>query len=297
MGGVMRVSGLQRALVVSCVCLPGLLSSTGPAGRNLTALPLVHASNLVYQGAFLLPAQTSDTDTFSYGGTAPAYDPSRNGLFMVGHDWYQLTAEVSIPKLVKTKSLGRLPQARFIQPFADATGGLNKDAGSGTTKVGGQIVYGGRLYGTVYIYYDATNSQTVSHWARSSTSLRSGTARGLYRVGNAGAGFVSGFMALVPAVWQKALGGPVLTGQCCIPIISRTSFGPDAFAFDPGKLGAKLFTSAQPLVSYPQNHDTLGAWNATFKPSKGILYGGGTVIRGMALPQGTSSLLFFGTQG
>jgi hypothetical protein len=193
----------------------------------------------VYQGAFLLPQQVSDTKTISYGGTALAYDPGRNGLFVVGHDWYQLTAEVSIPRPVNSAKLGALHRARFLQPFVDATNGAIDQAGPSTNKIGGQLVYNRRLYGTVYVYYDATDSQTVTHWVRPSTSLTGGTAGGLYRVGRQGAGMVSGFMAAVPPVWRKRLGGPVLTGQCCIPIISRTSFGPGGVRLRPGQAAFK----------------------------------------------------------
>ena len=261
----------------------------------LAVAPLLHASSLVYQGAFLLPAQVSDTKTFAYGGTGLAYDPGRHGLFVVGHDWYQLTAEVSIPKPVKSANVAGLHRSAFVQPFADATGGTIDRTGGSNNKIGGELVYGGRLYGTAYVYYDAAGAQTLSHWWRGSTSLAS-PAHGLYRVGALGAGMVSGFMAEVPPAWRAALGGPVLTGNCCIPIISRTSFGPAAFAFDPAGLGAAPAPAA-PLVYYPQAHPTLGAWDASWNPAKGILFGGGTTIRGLVFPAGARSVLFFGTQG
>ena len=46
-------------------------------------------------------------------------------------------------------------------------------------------------------------------------------------------GFVSGYMATVPAEWQPLLGGPAVTGQCCIPVVTRTSWGLSAFAWNP----------------------------------------------------------------
>jgi hypothetical protein len=54
-----------------------------------TSLPRVQLSDLVYQGAFRVPEGSTDQTSFSYGGTAPAYNPTNNSLFMVGHDWYQ----------------------------------------------------------------------------------------------------------------------------------------------------------------------------------------------------------------
>jgi hypothetical protein len=244
-----------------------------------------------------LPAQVSDEKTFAYGGTALAYNPAHHSLFAVGHDWYQLTAEVTIPRPVRSSSLRDLHRSRFRQPFADATDGKIDGTGGTSNKIGGQLVYRRRLYGSVYVYYDAAGSQIVSHWARPSTSLAGAGAEGLYQVGKLGAGLVSGFMAQVPRNWRRLLGGPALTGNCCIPIISRTSFGPAAFAFDPARLGVVPRARARPLIYYPQEHPTIGAWDATWNPAKGVFFGGGTTIRGVVFPTGTRSVLFFGTQG
>jgi hypothetical protein len=296
------LNGMKKQIVVVGALAAGAVAiASGSAVSAPTAspmaLPLLHRASLVYEGAFRLPLPESSHGTFDYGGTALAYNPARNSLFVVGHDWYQLSAEISIPRPVRAMRLVRLPRARYLQPFADATAGKLDTTGANNNKVGGQLIYQNRLYGSVYIYYDATNSQTRSHWSRTSTSLRSGRARGLFRVGNTGAGFVSGFMALVPPEWQALLGGPALTGNCCIPIISRTSFGPAAFAFDPTRLSLGRAAPDHPLVYYPQQHPTLGPWNATWNPRKRVLFGGGTTIRGVAFPDGTRSVLFFGTQG
>jgi hypothetical protein len=282
------------ALLVSLLAALPLDAAGGT--ESPLSLPLLRPSSLVYEGAFLLPAQVSDRKTFSYGGTGLAYDPARNSLFVVGHDWYQLTAEVSIPRLVKSARLGALARARFVQPFADATGGLADRTGGDNNKIGGELVSGGRLFGSVYVYYDATDSQVVSHWSRPSTSL-SGKARGLFRVGTVGAGMVSGYMAAVPAEWTALLGGTALTGNCCIPIISRTSYGPAVSAFDPSALGRTKVTPAVPLLYYPSDHPAIGPWNGSWNPGRGEYFGGGTTVRGVVFPDGTRSVLFFGTQG
>jgi hypothetical protein len=284
------MGGLVAALSLSWAAPPAM-------ARSSLSQPRLASSDLVYRGAFRLPAQVSDQKTFAYGGTALAYNPAHHSLFAVGHDWYQLTAEVTIPRAVRSSSLRDLRRARFRQPFADATGGKADETGGTGNKIGGQLVYRGRLYGSVYVYYDAAGEQMVSHWARPSTSLAGATAKGLYRVGTVGAGFVSGFLAEVPRRWRRLLGGPALTGNCCIPIISRTSFGPAAFAFDPARLGVGRSVSARPLVYYPQKHPTIGAWDGSWNPAKGVFFGGGTTIRGVAFPRGARSVLFFGTQG
>jgi hypothetical protein len=284
------------ALVAVTLAIASGSAASAPADSPLS-LPLLHRASLAYEGAFRLPLPESNQGTFDYGGTALAYNPARNSLFVVGHDWYQLSAEVSIPRPVRATRLIRLSRARYLQPFADATAGKIDTTGANNNKIGGQLVYQHRLYGSVYNYYDATDSQTRSHWARTSTSLWSGQVHGLFQVGNTGAGFVSGFMALVPPAWQGLLGGPAITGNCCIPIISRTSFGPAAFVFDPRRLSLGHPAQDHPLVYYPQQHPTLGPWDATWNPSRRVLFGGGTTIRGVAFPGGSRTVLFFGTQG
>src|SRR5688572_16635952 len=48
---------------------------------------LIHDSDLAYLGAFRLPGGTLGDSSFDFGGTALAYNPVNDSLFMVGHDW------------------------------------------------------------------------------------------------------------------------------------------------------------------------------------------------------------------
>jgi hypothetical protein len=154
------------------------------------------------------------------------------------------------------------------------------------------------LYLSAYVYYDATASQTLSHFA-GDLDLRSTAGRGgPFQVGTRGAGMVSGYFGVVPADWQAALGGTVINGNCCLPIISRTSFGPSAFAIDPLTIGASGPAPAVPLLYYPANHPLLEAgqsgegWNLT-----STLFNGTSEVRGVVFPEATASVLFFGRQG
>jgi hypothetical protein len=293
--GLVAASGVAAAPAISLEGSPG---SATRRPHSLASEPLLKRSSLVYLGSFRLPPAQSSSRTFDYGGTALAYDPARNGLFAVGHAQFQLTAEVSIPALSRATHVASLPQAHYLQGFNDPTDGLiGRPPSCCGTDIGGQLVIGSRLYGSVYVYYDAAGKQVRSQWARPSTSLTRGRARGLFQVGSQGAGYVSGFMAAVPSPWQRPLGGAALTGNCCIPIISRTSFGPAAFSFDPSSLRAGRVNPDHPLVYYPQNHTTLGPWDGGWDPDQGRLFDGGTTITGTVFPAGSRSVLFFGTQG
>ena len=99
-------------------------------------------------------------------------------------------------------------------------------------------------------------------------------------------------MGLVPSAWQDALGGPVLNGNCCLGVISRTSFGPAAFTLNPADIGVKDPIPATPLVYYPEAHQTLGAWNGTNQ-----YFNGTSQVTGIVFPTGSRSVLFFGRHG
>ncbi len=259
------------------------------------AAPLLTQSDLVHQGAFRLPAG-SGTKSFDYGGTAIAVS-AKGTLYLVGHDWDQLSAEVSIPA-PKTGSLASLSTATLLQPFADALegkiGSINP-SDPNSKKIGGQLVLGGQLIVSAYSYYDAAGSQSASHFTRPLDLATKGQVKGPFKVGSLGPRYLAGYLAAVPAAWQAALGGPALTGQCCLAIISTTSLGPAVFAFDPAKLGAASPVPATPLVYYPSDHPTLGTWEGNGAPNP--VYNMKTSVRGVVLPEGTRSLLFFGTTG
>src|SRR5919108_3024060 len=94
---------------VLIVCLSGfqfhgsmIISSGQVYAQTPESLPRVQLSNLVYQGAFRVPQGSTDQTSFSYGGTALSYNPINNSLFMVGHDWYQRSAEISIPTVINS---------------------------------------------------------------------------------------------------------------------------------------------------------------------------------------------------
>ncbi|HYL81934.1 MAG TPA: hypothetical protein VEU07_14040, partial [Candidatus Acidoferrum sp.] len=264
-----------------------------PVGIHAQApAPLLQAADLQYLGAIRVPGGTFGSSTFEYGGTAPAFHAANNSLFLVGHPYQTQVAELSLPTPVNSGSLSALPTAKVLQPFTDPSHGLMFTVGAGTTYTGGLLEYQNRLVGTSYLYYDGTGGQSLSHFVNTNPgSLAAGTAQGMYKVGSVGAGFVDGYMGLIPPEWQTALGGPVLTGQCCIPIISRTSYGPAVFAFDPANLGVTNPAPAKPLVYYPQSNP-LADYAAT-----SVLFNGATAITGVVFPGGTRSVLFFGRQG
>jgi hypothetical protein len=261
-------------------------SSLIVTAQTPSAEPLVQASNFVYQGAFRLPAGGDDQHTFNYGGTALAFDSRDGGLWIVGHAQQQRAAEVTIPAPSSSTTLTSLPLASLKTNFSDLLAGKLGTIGSDESRIGGILPWGSGLIVSAYIYYDGAHVQQRSHF-----SVQNGSVSGPYQVGSAGAGFVSGYMTAIPPEWQGPLGGPALTGQCCIPIISRTSLGPAATVFDPSALSNQ--SKAVQVVGYPIDHPTLGTYEDT-NPNNLFLMA--TAMSGIVFPSGTRSVLFIGTQ-
>jgi hypothetical protein len=252
--------------------------------------PLVQFGHLNYIGAFRLPRAGINGDDLSFGGRPFAFNAARNSLFVgskVGR-----VAEVSIPDLVNSVDVNTMFFAKYLQGLTDPLEGNIWQVASTDAAIEGILVDGDKLLGTAAIYYDAQNSQRVSHYKRS-TSLTTLSFNGFVPMWQPDhMGFVSGYMATVPPEWRAKLGGPAISGQCCTPIAWKTSWGPSAFAFNPADIGVTSPVPATPLLYYSHDHPTLGHWQET-----GTAYGGTTRINGVAIIGGTRTALFFGSTG
>lgn len=262
------------------------------------AAQLLQQSDLEYLGAFRLPTGSYGcvglNDCFSYGGHAMAYNPANNSLFIASHDQRNWVGEITIPTPSTDTIFNNLPRATVLQNFIEATEGKKEQFNTGNgSKIGGLMVYGGRLYITAYNYYDAGGNPVVpSHFIRPLNLSTTGQVAGPFTWNAVKNGFISGWMTPIPSAKQSALGGMVLTGNCCLSIIARTSFGPALYSFNPGDLETVSPVPNLPLLDYPSTHTTLGAWNGTSS-----VFNGTTIIHGAVFPGGTNSVLFFGRQG
>jgi hypothetical protein len=253
-----------------------------------TKLPLLEQSDLRYLGAFAVdPTDGTDGNEgrLTWGGRALSVNPTTNTLMMSGHDHHGRMCEVSIPSDFERGT-------RAVQPCVDVAEGRLKEIDEGSISLGGSLIFRGRLIVSAYSYYDADNNQERSHFVSGLNLSQAGDVQGPFRVGkDQEAGFVSGYMGHVPEEWQELLGGPALTGNCCLTIISRTSSGPAVSAFNPDDLGKENKVRAAELLGYPLS-DALARGD-----SKNLLFNLTTAIKGVALPAGTRSVLFIGAIG
>jgi hypothetical protein len=275
-----------------------------PATEPADAGPL-RFSDLRYLGAFRLPASRTQPG-LEFGGRSLGFNPGTGGsgsLFIGCFPPLSLIAEVSIPEPVNSASLASLNTARFLQPCSDPQAGATAHLDDiNGVRNGGILVHEGKLIVSEYFTYDASTSQRAAFIVKPNTDLRAANATGPFAVAAPNIGFLDGWIAAVPPSWQRALGGPVASGNCCMSIITRTSHGPAAFAWDPAKLTApSAVAPSTPLVYYDKDHTTLGPWDGSKGPidnvtiywnNAGYGYRGGGVI-----PDVGRSILFFGTQG
>jgi hypothetical protein len=269
------------------------IGCAGSAFAQTTA-PLLKQSDLVYQGAFRLPAGSADESSLAYGGIALGFNPANNSLFILGHDHTQRTAEVKIPALINTSDVSKMATATILQPLTDATEGKLKSVNSSdpnAQKIGGHFVYNGKLYITGYSFYDGNGTSKASHFVRPLDLSTKGQALGPYKVGNDYPGWVGIYMTEIPAEWRSLLGGPALTGGCCLSITSLHSNGPAVSVFDPTTIGSAT-APATALVGYPLASPLGGSYD-----KKSSYFNLATKIKGVIFPSGTRSVLFFGRQG
>lgn len=271
-----------------------------PPGSQLNGT-LIQPGNMQHIGLFRLPDGGGGTAAygFDYALTGIAYNPQRNTLFINNHIYEQKTAEIAIPDAGDVYSV---PWSWYAQNLYDLMEGNRQNIQQGggyfwdKCQIGGLLVYGNHIIGSDYAFYDGGKQAYMTHWRSGLTTASQGDFEGLFRVGDPSmqAGFFAGFMCHIPPEWQQLFGGPCLTGQGCLSIISRTSYGPGAFVFDPNQFGGGT-TPAQPLIYYDQNHPTLGMWEQ--QDHVNYVFNMATRVNGIVFPTGSRTVLFFGRQG
>lgn len=270
--------------VILAVSILALTVSSAWAQTDPRTRPLVQATDLAYLGSFTVPTTdgTGRPDTvagLTYGSGALGLGADGASLYF-GCVYNASLSRISIPALGGAASIVdpcvAVPNLAKINP-----------TDPNRQHVGGSLWWGGRLIASAYSSYDGAGTASASHFAGATV----GSLAGPYRVGSDRPGLLGGYMGVIPTEWRALLGGPVLTGQCCISIISRSSYGPAASVFDPATLGSGAETSTL-LVGYPTEHQTLGNPDV-----QNPYFTWATRMGGVAFPSGTRSVLFIGRHG
>lgn len=271
----------------------------GPEEVRLAALPRVTQADFQYLGAFRVPGRGgATTSTFDYGGTALAFNPVRNSIYLIGHPWHNYSAELAVPTIRVAATIDQLDTASVLQPLTDPLEGklpsINpRDPNS--KSIPGQFIYKGRLYITGLSNYDGAGTQIASHFVRSPDLSIKGGVEGPFRIEGVSPRWVAGMMAEIPSDWQSAFGGPALAGIAGMSIVSSASNGPTATVFDPEELGRRPAAVGALVLGYPVatplggGTNRLGEVNAVWNLT--------STVRGLVFPDGTRSVIFFGRHG
>lgn len=272
---------------------PATPAAPAPAPPTPGSPELVNQSDLNYQGSFRVPyGDGSNESSLSWGGAGLGYNPSNNSLFITGHGWTQLTAEISIPPLSQSTNPSSLSQARFLQRPQDATDGklplVTAPNDSNFDRVGGYLVDGSDLIVSGYNFYDAGDQQVSSHLL---TNTDLGSSSNFVSLTNdVKPRWLGGAMTHIPESWQSEFGGDTfMTGLSGVSIISNSSVGPSAATFTRDSLLGG--NDAELVLGYPLS-DPLGVYE-----EQSQVWNGTSEVRGMVFPEGTSSVLYFGTHG
>lgn len=280
-------------LAITCVGVWGLGDAVvTPRAQSLPGndplrMPLLQGGDLRYVGSFTVPdrdgsGRSEERDSLMWGAFALGAGGDGKSLYYGCHDWHSQLARVSIPEM------GEI--AEVLQPCTAITNLKSINPSDPNKKVlGGSMVWKDKVVVSAYSFYDGDGSALASHFV---AALDMKSFQGPYRVGKENPGLVGGYMGVVPQEWQSLIGGPALTGLCCISVLGRTSFGPSVSVFDPEHLGRGTSVAGKMLVGYPEDHQSLGPWDGN-----NLLFNGSTRIGGVAFPEGTRSVLFIGRQG
>lgn len=274
---------------------PLILTSQSP-----TTQPRLQQSDLAYLGAFRLPADGSITgDTFSYGGRAISYYAPNNSLYVSGaraSDYITRMAEVGIPTVTTSGTVAGLNTASVLQNFHDATEYyytlMNPDPTSYMV-LSASLPYHNKLLQGLYVFYDNSNSAYLSHITSGLDLSVTGDVNGPYSISPHYVSFVGGYMAIVPPEWVSLIGAPAVAGNCCLSIVSRTSYGLSLFGFDPDDFGVHEPTPGVDLFYYTAAHEMPGATDN----AQNNYWTLATQVTGVVFPTGTRSVLFFGRHG
>jgi hypothetical protein len=267
---------------------------------------LLQEADITYLGAFRVPQGSYNGQSYAYSGHTLAYYSTNNSLFMASTN-AQLVSEFSIVTPSTDALVTNLNIATNIQAWEDITEGNRTSIGAGGSYcnpsgvfLGGLMVWGDKLIASLFAYYDAGLCAELSHFTSGLDLSETSDFDGMYRVGDEtmNVGYRAGYMAPIPSEWQSSFGGrTAVTGRAFFPIISRSSFGPSLWTFDPDSIGVVEPVGSEPLVYYNAagTGATLGEYTGDGPANEYI--SPRDFIGGVIWPPGTDTVLFVGTHG
>ena len=303
---IVRVPG---TILLILLVVPGSLS--GALSHPITP------DDFTYLGAFRLPDGGERPDTFEYGANAMTYSPEGDqtgpddgypgSLFITGHDRTDevrdggKVAEVTIPVPARADHPSGLPQAEFIQPLSDVSGGFF-DQYYTIPRMG--LAYldrnetGPLIHLTWGDHLVSDPSLPTHSWF--SPDLSHPDPKGSWNIGNQSHYMVNGYLFEIPRAWADAgTGGRYLaTGR--FRDGGWSGMGPALFAYTPwtgpdgtpAPSGAAL--SEVPLLRYRTSEESPEITDALRGYQHPDEWEGGAFL---TTADGGNAVVFAGTKG
>lgn len=289
-----------------------LPSPSVPAAR-------VAPSDLEYLGAFRLPRGGERPLTFEYGGNAMTFRPGGDpggpadgfpgSLFVSGHDrmpYGELpdgsrVAEIDIPVPMLSMEIEALPEARFLQPLVDVTGGLFAGIDE-IPRLGMQYLDRPETGPLVHLawgeHLPPPPDRPTHAWFR--PDLSSPAPRGAWFLEGLSPYAVNGYMLEIPRGWADANASGRVLGTGRYRDGGLAGMGPALFAYrpwldsagTPPAAGATL--PATTLLQYASARDTESIERCLAGTQHADTWEGAAWL---TTPSGKSAVLFAGTKG
>jgi hypothetical protein len=243
--GVLNDGGIPGQRTGDGAYVPALKSPSVPATR-------IAPSDFAYLGAFRLPVGGARPLTFEYGGNAmtfrPGGDPAGGAdgfpgsLFVTGHDrmpYGELpdgsrVAEIGIPAPVVSTDIEALPQAYFLQPLTEVTGGLFAGIDE-IPRIGMQYLdrpeTGPRVHLAWGEHLPPPPNRPTHAWFE--PDLSAPRPRGAWFLGGLSPYAVNGYMLEIPETWANAHASGRVLGTGRYRDGGLAGMGPALFAYRP----------------------------------------------------------------
>lgn len=279
--------------------------------------PLVQPGDLQYLGAFRLPDGAARPRTFEYGGNAMTFNPSGDpggandgfpgSLFVMGHErlpYGELpdgnqVAEITIPAPSLARNLAELPQASFLQDFANVAQGYFT-----------QLDEIPRV-GMTYLTHPATGAKIHLAWGQHlqpdppdashawfDPNLAAPNLRGTWFIGNQSLYSVNGYLFEIPGAWANQYSGGRVLATGRYKDGGWSGMGPALFAYKswddtgaPAPSGAHLPETT--LLLYAKSTETENIERALNGYQHADEWEGGAWL---TTSSGASAVIFAGTK-
>lgn len=212
------------------IALGTIFSSFSPA---VMALQDFSVSELSYQGASRFSNEVSGESRLGYANGTFAINTSRNSIYIVGHSQHQAIAEYKLNGFSKDSNLENIPKASpIMQGFTKILNKTNDGNPEEIDTITGLQFINNDLVVNAATYYNASGSNKDSTLIiRDPTNFSASLVDGYFELTSSV--HAAGWMTAIPEALRSEFEADYIFGFASnLPINSRNSMGPSAFAVD-----------------------------------------------------------------